>query len=54
MWLAGSSLYAVLHPLLNGHVSGALGLAVSLVSGTAFWLSGAAHQFGSIGVASPS
>lgn len=37
-WLAAFSLYAALHPLLHGHASGALGLAVSLAAGTAFWL----------------
>jgi hypothetical protein len=34
VWLAGFSVYAALHPVLHGHVSGALGLAVSPASGT--------------------
>jgi len=37
-WLAGFSVYALLHPLLHDHVSGSAGLAASLVGGTVFWL----------------
>lgn len=38
VWLTEFSLYAVLHPLIRGHVSGSVGLATSLAVGTLFWL----------------
>jgi membrane protein len=37
-WLAVITLYAFLHPLLHGHVSGKVGLALSFAAGTLFWL----------------
>jgi membrane protein len=37
-WLAVVTLYFLLHPVLHGHVSTNLGLALSFVGGTLFWL----------------
>jgi membrane protein len=37
-WLIVIGMYAFLHPLLHGHVSGSLGLALSFLGGTLFWL----------------
>ena len=37
-WLAVFALYALLHPVLHGHVSGLAGLGASLAAGTLFWL----------------
>jgi membrane protein len=37
-WLGVVTLYAFLHPLLHGHISGKLGLTLSFAGGTLFWL----------------
>jgi membrane protein len=37
-WLVAIAIYAFLHPLLHGHVSGSLGLGLSFAGGTLFWL----------------